>query len=127
MDEVILNEQKIEDLTGRRPKYFRSGTVRYDEVAVKIVNEIGEAAVNFNVLGNAGATYTKEQVSKACLTAPPISILLFHMNHTICWLWCNVTQLTTYYTEKLSNILGKIDEITVASALYSIANNVHFL
>jgi len=81
VDEVILNERKIEKLIGRKPKFFRSGTAYYDEVAVKIVNEIGEDAVNFNVLGDAGATYTKEQVSKACLSAPPGSILLFHMNH----------------------------------------------
>ena len=81
VDEVLLNERKIEELTGRKPKFFRSGTAYYDEVAVKIVNEIGEAAVNFNVLGDAGATYAKEQVSTACLTAPPGSILLFHMNH----------------------------------------------
>lgn len=31
-----------------------------------------------------------------------------------------------YSTEKLSNILGKIDGITVASALYSIADKIHF-
>lgn len=81
VDEVILNEQKIGELTGRKPKYFRSGTAYYDEVAVKIVNEIGEDAVNFNVLGDAGATYTKDQISKSCLSAPPGSILIFHMNH----------------------------------------------
>ena len=81
VDEVILNERKIEELTGRKPKFFRSGTAYYDEVAVKIINEIGEDTVNFNVLGDAGATYTKEQVSKACLSAPPGSILIFHMNH----------------------------------------------
>lgn len=66
VDEIILNERKIEELTGRKPKYFRSGTAYYDEVAVKIVNEIGEDAVNFNVLGDAGATFTKEQVRRAC-------------------------------------------------------------
>ncbi|WP_298844743.1 polysaccharide deacetylase family protein [Clostridium sp.] len=81
VDEIILNERKIEELTGRKPKYFRSGTAYYDEVAVKIVNEIGEDAVNFNVLGDAGATFTKEQVRRACLSAPPGSILIFHMNH----------------------------------------------
>ena len=31
-----------------------------------------------------------------------------------------------YSTEKLSNVLGKIDGITVASALYSIADKIHF-
>lgn len=31
-----------------------------------------------------------------------------------------------YSTEKLSNVLGKIDGITVASALYSIADKIQF-
>jgi hypothetical protein len=31
-----------------------------------------------------------------------------------------------YSTEKLSDVMGKIDGITVASALYSIADKIHF-
>ena len=81
MDEVINNEQKIQLLTGRKPKFFRSGTAYYDEVAVRIVNELGEEAVNFNVLGDAGATYSKDQVYNALLSSTPGSIVICHMNH----------------------------------------------
>jgi peptidoglycan/xylan/chitin deacetylase (PgdA/CDA1 family) len=80
-DEVLKNHRKIENLTGKTPKYFRSGTAFYDEVGVKVTNEIGETPVNFNVLGDAGATFKKEQVRDALLNAKPGSIVLLHMNH----------------------------------------------
>jgi peptidoglycan/xylan/chitin deacetylase (PgdA/CDA1 family) len=79
-DEVLLNHRKIEKLTGKSPKFFRSGTAFYDEVGVKVVNEIGEIPVNYNVLGDAGATFSKEQVRDALLKASPGSIVLLHMN-----------------------------------------------
>jgi peptidoglycan/xylan/chitin deacetylase (PgdA/CDA1 family) len=79
-DEVLLNHRKIEKLTGKSPKFFRSGTAFYDEVGVKVVNEIGELPVNYNVLGDAGATFSKEQVRDALLKANPGSIVLLHMN-----------------------------------------------
>lgn len=81
VDEVLLNHRKIEQLTGKAPKFFRSGTAFYDEVGVKVTNEIGENPVNFNVLGDAGATFKKEQVRDALLNAKPGSIVLLHMNH----------------------------------------------
>lgn len=80
-DEIMLNQRKIEKLTGRKPIYFRSGTAFYDEVAVKIANDTGVQAVSFNVLGDAGATFSVSQIKKACLNAKPGSILIFHMNH----------------------------------------------
>ena len=36
--------------------------------------------VGFNVLGDAGATYSKDKVKQALLTAPAGSIVIFHMN-----------------------------------------------
>ncbi|MBE3577556.1 MAG: polysaccharide deacetylase family protein [Limnochordales bacterium] len=81
IDEVLLNERKIESLTGRKPRYFRSGTAYYDEVAVKIVNDLGEKVIGFDVLGDAGATFSKDQVKKALLGVRPGSIIIAHMNH----------------------------------------------
>ncbi|MFC7371443.1 polysaccharide deacetylase family protein [Fictibacillus iocasae] len=78
--EVMTNENKILELTGKKPKYFRSGTAYYDEVAVQIASDLGETAVNYNVLGDAGATFTSEQVKSALLAAQPGSIALLHMN-----------------------------------------------
>jgi peptidoglycan/xylan/chitin deacetylase (PgdA/CDA1 family) len=81
VEEVERNAEKISKLTGRKPHFFRSGTAYYDEIAVAIVNDLGYEAVNFDILGDAGATFTKDQVTNACLRAKPGSILIFHMNH----------------------------------------------
>ena len=43
----------------------------------RIENEV----VHFSVLGDAGATYTRKEVKGALLQAPPLSIVLMHMNH----------------------------------------------
>jgi peptidoglycan/xylan/chitin deacetylase (PgdA/CDA1 family) len=80
VDEVLLNDRKIEELTGRKPRFFRSGTAYYDDVAVKIVQELGEKPVNFDVIGDAGATYSSEQVKRAMLEAKPGSIIILHFN-----------------------------------------------
>ncbi|WP_442600993.1 polysaccharide deacetylase family protein [Paenibacillus sp. KN14-4R] len=81
IDEVQMNADKIEALTGRRPQFFRSGTAYYDEIAVKVVNALGMQVVNFNVLGDAGATFNAEQVDQALSQAKSGSIVLCHMNH----------------------------------------------
>jgi peptidoglycan/xylan/chitin deacetylase (PgdA/CDA1 family) len=80
VDEVWGNHHKIRSLTGRTPLFFRSGTAYYDDVAVKIVQELGERVVNYNVLGDAGATFNAEQVKTALLSSKPGSIVLLHMN-----------------------------------------------
>ncbi|MCR8641800.1 polysaccharide deacetylase family protein [Paenibacillus sp. N1-5-1-14] len=81
IDEVKMNADKIESLTGRRPLFFRSGTAYYDEIAVKVVQALGMQAVNFNVLGDAGATYNTDQIDQALTKSKPGSIVLMHMNH----------------------------------------------
>ncbi|MRS01801.1 polysaccharide deacetylase [bacterium] len=81
VDEIELNARKIEKLTGKRPQYFRSGTAYYDEIAVQVAEQLGHKVIGFSVLGDAGATYTKEQVTTALLTSVPGSIVILHMNH----------------------------------------------
>lgn len=61
-------------------RYFRSGTAFYDEVAIELANALGYEVVNFDILGDAGATYSSAQVEEALLTAKPGSIALLHMN-----------------------------------------------
>lgn len=79
--EVHQNHLRIKELTGYAPKFFRSGTAYYDEVAVKIIEDLGEVPVNYNVLGDAGATFSSEQIYNRMIQAEPGSIMLFHMNH----------------------------------------------
>jgi peptidoglycan/xylan/chitin deacetylase (PgdA/CDA1 family) len=44
------------------------------------VSDLGLRVVNFNVLGDAGATYSAAQVVAAMLSSTPGSIILAHMN-----------------------------------------------
>jgi len=80
VDEVAVNQRLITELTGAAPAFFRSGTAHYDDVAVRVVNELGLRVVNFDVLGDAGATYSADQVADAVLRSKPGSIILAHMN-----------------------------------------------
>ena len=80
-DEIMLNQDLIRSKSGQTPRYFRSGTAYYDDVAVDLIKKLGLIPVNYNVLGDAGATFTKEQIIRSMETAEPGAIILFHMNH----------------------------------------------
>jgi len=81
VDEIEGNARKIFALTGVRPRYYRSGTAYYDEVAVQVSRSLGHEVVGFSILGDAGATYSREQVRQALLSAQPGDIAILHMNH----------------------------------------------
>lgn len=78
--EIMTNHNTVNELTGREMTLFRSGTAFYDEIAVEIAEALGYQVVNFNILGDAGATFTSEQVEQSLLSATPGSIALLHMN-----------------------------------------------
>lgn len=81
VDEIEQNAIQIQTITGCKPKYYRSGTVYYDETGVEVANALGYEVVSFAVRGDAGATYSKKQVKEALLKASPSAIVLMHMNH----------------------------------------------
>lgn len=81
VDEIELNARRIEETTGKRPAFYRSGTAYYDEVAVEIAAALGERVAGYSLLGDAGATFSPQQVRAALLKARPGDIALLHMNH----------------------------------------------
>lgn len=81
VDEIELNARRIQDVTGRSPRFFRSGTAYYDEVAVEVAGVLGHRVAGFSVLGDAGATFSAEQVRRALLSATPGDVVILHMNH----------------------------------------------
>ncbi|BAK73145.1 MAG: polysaccharide deacetylase family protein [Arcobacter sp.] len=81
VDEIELNARKIEELTNKRPKYFRSGTAYYDEIAVKIANNLKQEVIGFSVLGDAGATYSAKQIEEAFANVKGGEIGIIHFNH----------------------------------------------
>jgi len=80
-DEVAGNHAKLTRLLGRPPRFFRSGTAYYDDIAARIVTDMGETPVTFNVNGDGGATFTPAQVSVTVTAAGPGSLVIGHMNH----------------------------------------------
>lgn len=81
VEEIELNARKIEAVTGRRPKLYRSGTAYYDEVATEISRALGHEVAGYSVLGDAGATFSAGQVKSALLGTVPGDVILCHMNH----------------------------------------------
>lgn len=80
-DEVSGNHVKLTGLLGRAPRFFRSGTAFCDDVASRIVRDLGERFVNFSVNGDGGATFTPQQVHRTVVAAQAGSIVIGHMNH----------------------------------------------
>jgi peptidoglycan/xylan/chitin deacetylase (PgdA/CDA1 family) len=81
VDEIELNARRLTELTGKRPHFYRSGTAYYDEIAVKVAARLDHKVAGFSVLGDAGATYSREKVRNALLAAKPGDIVIMHFNH----------------------------------------------
>lgn len=81
VQEIELNARKIEEITGKRTRYYRSGTAYYDEYAVQISQQLGHEVIGFSVLGDAGATFSAAQVKTALLGSKAGDIIIAHMNH----------------------------------------------
>ncbi|MET7304089.1 polysaccharide deacetylase family protein [Embleya sp. NPDC005575] len=80
-DEISGNRAKLTELLGRPPRFFRSGTAYCDDVAAKIVTDLGERFASFHVNADGGATFNPEQVRKAMRDVRPGSVVIGHMNH----------------------------------------------
>lgn len=80
-EEVETNAAFMERMLGRPVPLFRCGTAFYDDVAARIVHDLGRYAVGFSVNGDAGATFTAPQIVTALRDVRPGSIVIAHLNH----------------------------------------------
>ena len=80
VDEVWGNHERLTQLLGHPPRFFRAGTAHYDDLAVAIVRDLGEQPVGFSINGDAGATYSAAQVRTAMAAAQPGAISIAHMH-----------------------------------------------
>ena len=78
--EVLANARVIQAATGNYPRWFRSGTAHYDELAVQVINTLGMRVAGYSIAGDQGATLPAAQVAARTLAAHNGDILLFHMN-----------------------------------------------
>jgi peptidoglycan/xylan/chitin deacetylase (PgdA/CDA1 family) len=72
--------QRLTELTGKRPLFFRSGTGYYDDVAVQVVAALGFKAVGFSVIGDAGATLPADKVAAILRDVRDGDIVILHFN-----------------------------------------------
>ncbi len=80
VDEVWENQERLIGLTGRAPRFFRTGTAHYDDVSVRIVHELGVTPVGFDINADAGATLSAAQVQGEMAKAVPGAISIAHMH-----------------------------------------------
>lgn len=62
-DEIMGNQEVMEQLFGKAPRFFRPGTAYYDDVAASITHALGLVPVNFTVNGDGGATFPAPTVA----------------------------------------------------------------
>jgi len=79
-EEIMGEDAKLTTLTGKQPRFFRSGTAYYDDVAVQIAKDLGYTIIGFDILGDAGATYSAAQIERVAQKAKSGSIIIYHMN-----------------------------------------------
>lgn len=78
-DEVAAPVPALTELGGP-PLWFRSGTAHCDDVGVSIAEALGQRVVNFSINGDAGATFTPEQVATEVGRAGDGDIVIAHAN-----------------------------------------------
>jgi peptidoglycan/xylan/chitin deacetylase (PgdA/CDA1 family) len=72
--------ERVAELTGRRPAWYRSGTAYYDDGAANLIRSMGYRIAGFAISLDAGASLPAEQVYANAMRAKPGDILLAHMN-----------------------------------------------
>ncbi|MFE7563107.1 polysaccharide deacetylase family protein [Kitasatospora sp. NPDC057500] len=79
-DEIAGNLAKLTALLGHPPRFFRSGTAHYDDVATRIAADLGQRIAGFSTNADGGATLPAAQVQRELAGAEPGGIVIAHMN-----------------------------------------------
>jgi peptidoglycan/xylan/chitin deacetylase (PgdA/CDA1 family) len=82
-DEIEGNARKIEALTKRRPRYFRSATAFIDEASARMAMRLGITTVSYQVLSGDAVPFVPESVIEQNVLnkIKPGAIVLMHFNH----------------------------------------------
>jgi peptidoglycan/xylan/chitin deacetylase (PgdA/CDA1 family) len=83
IDEIELNAQKIAQLTGKRPRFFRAGTAYMDELSVEIANQLGMHVVAYSILaGDTSSKTSAARIKKNILQQSSNGgVAILHFNH----------------------------------------------
>jgi peptidoglycan/xylan/chitin deacetylase (PgdA/CDA1 family) len=78
--EIEDNAALLEGLTGKRPRFYRSGTAHYDDVCVALADRLGYRVAGYTVAGDLGGGRPRAAIQKALETAEDGAIVLMHMH-----------------------------------------------
>ena len=83
IDEIELNNRKIQNVTGRRPIFFRSPTAFCDETCVKVAGQLGITIISYDILSGDAVPFTpaREIENSIIKNAHDGAIVIMHMNH----------------------------------------------
>lgn len=79
-DEVEAAVQWFVTHAGAPPRWFRSGTAHVDDVCAQMARLVGQPIAGFSVNGDAGATFSAEQVRSTVSGVAAGDIVISHMN-----------------------------------------------
>lgn len=82
IDEIEANAIKIEKITGKKPKFYRSATAYTDEACAKIAKQLGITIVSFDVLSGDAVPFTPKTVIKENVlkNVKPGALVIMHFN-----------------------------------------------
>lgn len=80
VEEVEANARAITAITGKRPRWYRAGTAFYDDVALRIIRDLGFAVAGYSLNGDEGATLAGPAVARRLLGVTDRAIIICHLN-----------------------------------------------
>ena len=81
VEEVEDNARAITALTGERPRWYRSGTAHYDDVAIAVIADLSLTVAGYTVSADQGASLPAGDVARRIARAPDLAVILLHLNH----------------------------------------------
>lgn len=82
IDEIEANAIKIEKITGRKPKFYRSATAYTDEACAKIAKQLGITIISFDVLSGDAVPFTPKEIieNNVLNNIKPGALIIMHFN-----------------------------------------------
>jgi peptidoglycan/xylan/chitin deacetylase (PgdA/CDA1 family) len=82
IDEMELGARRIEELTGRRPIFFRSATAYTDDLSRKVAARLGMEVVSYDILSGDARGDSAKKMSRSILSgARHGAVIILHFNH----------------------------------------------
>lgn len=116
IDEIEANAIKIEEITGRKPKFYRSATAYTDEACGKIAKQLGITIISFDVLSNDAMPFiSKTIIEKSVLdNVKPGALIIMHFNRPK-WNTYEAMQFIVPELKKQGYIFAKLEDYPLKS------------